>query len=84
MKKQNIIDTYEHYAKDGLVFADGLDLAIIGIEQDTFRIVYSRKKVIKILTKETGNRYEAIEYAEFNIFDAYVGPQTPIWVDDEL
>jgi hypothetical protein len=82
--KNKIIDTYEHYAKDGLTFADGLDAAIIGIEQDTFRIVYSRKKVIKILTKEMGNRFEAIEFAEFNIFDAYVGPQTPIWVDDEF
>ena len=82
--KNKIIDTYEHYAKDGLTFADGLDAAIIGIEQDTFRIVYSRKKVIKILTKEMGNKFEAIEFAEFNIFDAYVGPQTPIWVDDEF
>jgi len=82
--KNKIIDTYEHYAKDGLTFADGLDAAIIGIEQDTFRIVYSRKKVIKILTKEMGNRFEAIEFAEFNIFDAYVGPQTPIWVDDDF
>jgi hypothetical protein len=82
--KRKIIDTYEHYAKNGLTFADGLDAAIIGIEQDTFRIVYSRKKVIKILTKEFGNRFEAIEFAEFKIFDAYVGEQTPIWVDDEF
>lgn len=82
--KRKIIDTYEHYAKNGLTFADGLDAAIIGIEQDTFRIVYSRKKVIKILTKELGNRFEAIEFAKFNIFDAYVGEQTPIWVDDEF
>lgn len=82
--KKKIIDTYEHYAKNGLTFADGLDAAIIGIEQDTFRIVYSRKKVIKILTKELGNRFEAIEFAEFNIFDAYIGEQTPIWVDDEF
>lgn len=82
--KNKIIDTYEHYAKNGLTFADGLDAAIIGIEQDTFRIVYSRKKVIKILTKELGNRFEAIEFAEFNIFDAYIGEQTPIWVDDEF
>jgi hypothetical protein len=82
--KRKIIDTYEQYAKDGLVFADGLDAAIIGIEQDTYRIVYSRKKVIKILIKEIGNRFEAIEYAEFTIFDADVGEQTPIWVDDEF
>mgnify|MGYP000892573036 FL=1 len=82
--KKKIIETYEHYAENGLTFADGLDAAIIGIEQDTYRIVYSRKKVIKILTKETGNRFEAIEYAEFNIFDVYVGEQTPIWVDDDF
>jgi hypothetical protein len=82
--KNKILETYEHYAKDGLTFADGLDGAIIGIEQDTYRIVYSRKKVIKILTKEMGNKFEAIEFAEFYIFDAYVGEQTPIWVDDEF
>jgi len=82
--RQAIIDTYEHYSKNDLLFADGLDKAIIGIEQNTFRVVYSRKKVLKILTKQFGSRYEAIEFAEFNIFDAYVGPQTPIYVDDEL
>jgi hypothetical protein len=82
--RQKIIDTYQHYAENGLLFADNLDGAIIGIEQDTFRIVYSRKKVIKILTKQMGNRYEAMEFAEFNIFDAYVGEQTPIWVDDDF
>ena len=25
---------------------------------------------------------EAIEYAEYNTFNTYVGEQTPIWVDD--
>lgn len=25
---------------------------------------------------------EAIDYAEYNTFNAYVGEQTPIWVDD--
>lgn len=82
--RQEIIDTYEHYAKNGLLFKDGFDKAIIGIEQSTFRVVYSRKKVLKILTKQFGSRYEAIEFAEFNIFDKYEGPQTPIYVDDEL
>lgn len=82
--RQKIIDTYDKYAEDGLLFADNLDKAIIGIEQDTYRIVYSRKKVINILTKQMGNRFEAIEFAEFNIFDAYVGEQTPIWVDDDF
>ena len=27
---------------------------------------------------------EAIEYAEYNTFNSYVGEQTPIWVDDGI
>lgn len=83
--RQDIIDTYMHYTSGDINFLEAkFDKAILGIEQNSFKVVYSRKKIIKILTKEFGNRYEAIEYAEFNIFDAYIGQQTPIWVDDDF
>jgi hypothetical protein len=70
------------YTED-VLFADGLDTAIIGFEPNLWRVVYSRNKVVDILMKRDGMGVdEAIEFAEFNIFGAYVGEGTPIWVED--
>lgn len=83
--KDQIVEIYGDCTENGLLFADGLDDAIIGIEERTFRIVYSKKKVIDILTNELdGDRDAACEFANYNIFDAYVGELTPIWVEDDL
>lgn len=83
--KDRLIEEYGDCVKDGLMFANRLDDAIIGIEERTFRIVYSKKKVIDILTNELdGDRDAACEFANYNIFDAYVGEHTPIWVEDNL
>jgi hypothetical protein len=83
--KQDIIDTYLDYADGHIKFLESkFDKAILGIEQETFRVAYSRKKILKILTKELGNKFEATEYAEFNIFDSKGGDRLPIIIDDEF
>lgn len=76
-----IVELYGDHDVD-LLFADGLDDAIIGICPDSFRIVYSRSKVIDIFILDGMTDEEAVEYAEYNTFCAYVGAQTPIWVED--
>lgn len=79
--RDKIIEAYGEYADEGILFADGLDSAIIGICPESLRVVYSRTAVIEALMEDM-SADEAIEYAEYNTFNAYVGEQTPIWVDD--
>jgi len=47
-------------------------------------MVYSVKKVLEILmTRDGMSHEEAREFYEFNIVGAYVGPGTPVFVEDE-
>jgi len=67
-----------------LLKADGFDDAIIGVgrkkgSEDS--IVYSYDKCVEILMERDEMDYEgAVEFMEFNVVDAYVGPRTPIFV----
>jgi len=68
---------------DELVLAEGFDNAIIGIQEDTGIVFYSREKVIQILINELElEMIDAIDYAEFNVFNTYVGEKTPIFLHD--
>lgn len=65
-----------------LTVADGLDDALLGVTTDVSpaRAVYSRDKCIEILAQDM--TYEqAVEYFEFNVAGAYVGEQTPLFID---
>ena len=74
-----IVDVYG--SSDDILFADGFNEAIIGFEPNMWKVVYSRNKVIEILMKDMSEE-EAIEFAEYNTFNSYVGEKTPLWVDD--
>jgi len=72
----------EYYGNsDDIVFADGLDDAIIGFDPNAWKVVYSRNECIKIMMKDQMDEEEAIEYLEFNTFSAYIGDKTPIWAE---
>jgi len=43
----------EQYPDEKIWFADGYDDAILGIDDDTMRVIYSTKKAMAILFKET-------------------------------
>lgn len=73
----------EQYPEEEFLKADGFDDAIIGVEQNSMRLIYSVSKCIDILRKEMSHE-EAFEYFSFNVSGAYVGEQTPIWCDDEF
>lgn len=79
-KKDLIIELYSD--TDDVVFADGFDDAIIGFEPNLWRVVYSRSMVIEILMRDGMTEEEAVEYAEYNTFGAYIGDKTPLWVED--
>lgn len=76
MKLSKILEDYEN-----VLIADGFDDAVIGIEPMTMRVVYDIDKVIEILMDQGMDHDEAIEYYEFNIVGAYVGKQTPLFVN---
>jgi hypothetical protein len=61
--------------------ADGFDDAIIGIDIDSHRLIYSVSKCIEILEKEMDNE-GAIEYFYYNVKGSDLGEKTPIWCID--
>lgn len=73
-----------HYYTDDedALFADGLDDAIIGFDDDNHRVVYSKQKCVEVLVSEGETEEDAISYLEYNTFYAYVGEKTPIFIDD--
>jgi hypothetical protein len=83
MTKKNLI--LEQFADtEDVVFADGFDDAIIGFDPNLWKVVYSRNRCIEILMKEGDSELDAIDYLEYNTFNAYVGEKTPVWVEDFL
>ena len=64
------------------LFADGFDEAIIGLDTsgDVFRVIYDREKMAEVLEEDGMTTMEAWEYLDYNVFNAYVGEGTPMYV----
>ena len=75
----NIMDYYDG---EEFLIADGFNDAIIGVDDNSLRIIYSEKKCIYILMSQGLTQEEAIEFFDFNVRGSYVGEQTPIWCND--
>jgi hypothetical protein len=64
-----------------MLFADGFDDCIIGVEDGIApRVVYDKQMMIEELMSQGMEEIEAIEYLEFNTWGAYVGEQTPLYI----
>jgi len=72
-----IIDTYP---EEEFLKADGLDEAVIGIEEEEMRLVYSVDKCIEIFMTQGMEYDEALEFFDYNVRGAWMGDKTPIWV----
>jgi hypothetical protein len=61
---------------------DGYDKAIVGLS-DNGQLVYSKEIMVELLMQDDTELSEedAWEFLEFNCFCAYVGDQTPIYVN---
>ncbi len=69
--------------EEDLLLADGFDAAFIGTGERCGQpniAVYDRDMCIDILANDMPYA-EAVEYFEFNVAGAWVGEQTPIFVD---
>ena len=68
-----------------MLIANGLDDAVIGIGRRCGQpdlAVYSTEKCVQILVERDGmDEEEAREYLEFNTFGAWVGGESPVWVE---
>jgi len=73
----------ENYPDEEFLKADGFESAIIGVEENQMRLIYSVKICLAILMKDMSCE-EAIEYFNFNVSGAYMGDKTPIWCWDNF
>ena len=74
----------EIHGNEGFMIADGFDEAVIGIDLDGVRLVYSVKKCLEILMQNGMTKEEALEDFCYNISANWVGDQTPIWCWDKF
>lgn len=76
----------QHMGEDEkILLADGLERAFMGIgRQFHYPVaIYSYKKTIRALKGMGMTKEEAIEYFDFNIAGAFVGDNTPVFLQDE-
>ena len=74
----------ERYNDDSFLgLSEVFDSAIIGVEENEMRLIYSVSKCLKVF-EEDMTKLEAIEYFKFNVGSAYVGEKTPIWCWDNF
>lgn len=76
----------EMQPEEGILYADGFDEAFIGWCWDTvngvYRACYSYQRCVDLLVARDGMEAEdALEWMDFNVVGAYVGPRTPVYVD---
>lgn len=65
------------------LICDGFDDCIVGVDFDSMRIAYSKQKMVEHLVVKDGMSFEdAYEYLSFNVWCAYLGKHTPIFLDD--
>tara|TARA_R110000803_G_C11761895_1_gene294044 strand:+ start:234 stop:476 length:243 start_codon:yes stop_codon:yes gene_type:complete len=78
-----IEDIIEQYYEEQFLKADGFDDAVIGVEENEMRLIYSVSKCLEILMLEM-SELDAMEYFTYNVSGSYVGEKTPIWCWDNF
>lgn len=82
MTREELLEVYEGLIDENteLLLADGFDEAIIGLCSKSMRVIYDYDLMIEVLEDEGMTEIEAIEHLEFNVLNAWVGDQTPIYM----
>ena len=73
----------QHDAEDVHIEALGFEDALIGIGRqfNADVAVYDYHKCLQILMERDGmDPHDAVEFFEFNVVGAYVGPSTPVFM----
>ena len=74
----------EKFDEEEFLRADGFDEAIIGVEENSMRLIYSVTKCLEIIEAQGLPYEDALEHYNYNILDCYMGEKTPIFCDDEF
>ena len=72
-----------NYCEEEFLVADSFNDAVIGVEQNEMRLIYSVSKCLDILEQDM-TQEDAMEYFTYNVSGAYVGGKTPIWCWDNF
>ncbi len=70
-------------SKDQAMFVDGFEPAVIGLDTsgEVFRVVYDKDLMAAVLQAQNNMTDEEVwEYLEYNVFNAYVGKGTPLYI----
>lgn len=90
MNRDEVVSWIEEsgYEDEGLLLADGYEPAFLGVAVSAGRkpvAVYDIDKCIEVLMDRDGMSYEeAEEFFSFNTLGAYVGEQTPLYINRRL
>ena len=79
----NIEAILDSFPDENFLKADGFDEAIIGVDDKSMRLIYSKSKCIEILAKDMSYE-DAVDFYYFNVHGSYMGEKTPIWCEDEF
>ncbi len=84
MITREMLDDYvdENYPDEDILIPDGFEEAFVGIATQFNKpiAIFNRQKCIEILCKDMS--YEnAVEYFSYNVEGAYVGENTPAFLD---
>jgi len=83
INREEISDYIEEHGMEGVLLADGLEGAFIGVSCGfgPNKAVYDWGKCVEILMKQDGmSTEEAVEHMSFNVTGAYMGEQTPEFI----
>tara|TARA_R110000744_G_scaffold97318_3_gene188073 strand:+ start:3774 stop:4091 length:318 start_codon:yes stop_codon:yes gene_type:complete len=81
---QGVQDMNDTVKYDDVLYADGLDYALIGhtMTGEHTLAVYDYWRCVEWFEQTTDMSYQdAIEWVDFNVTGAFVGPQTPIFIE---
>jgi hypothetical protein len=65
-----------------MIFVDGYDSAILGMDTEYQRVIYSKLKMIDVLIQDGLTELDAVEWLEYNVWNTYVGEHTPIFLHE--
>jgi len=73
----------EEFPDETFLTASNFDEAVIGVDTETMRLIYSVRKCIEILMVDSPYE-DAMDYFALNVQGSYMGDKTPIWCDDDF
>ena len=83
MSRDEVADFVSEFSENALL-CDGLEEAFVGVSvrfgQEPIAC-YDYNKVLKIFMKDGMTEEEAVEYFDYNVIGAWVGEQTPCFIN---